>query len=176
MPPGPLCNRAFTAANYVAVTDVDGDGLNDLVITDPGPYGPTPPTVNVLLQNPAAVGSFLAPGSYSLPNGRLAQSIVLADLNADGFPDVIVGDDSGVNVLLQNAVAPGTFAAASYYATPNGSYQVAVADVNDDGFPDIVTSNSAMTPLTSGTYLTQPGVLLQSATTPGTFGALQDLP
>lgn len=169
-------NQAFVAANFVAIADVDGDGLNDLVITDPGPYGPTPPTVNVLLQDPASPGTFLAPGSYSLPNGRLARSIVVADLDGDGHPDVIVGDEMGVNVLLQNAGSPGTFAAASYYATPNGSFQVAVADVNDDGFPDIVTSNSATAPLTNGTYVTQPGVLLQSATTPGTFGALQNLP
>jgi hypothetical protein len=169
-------NQAFVAANFVAIADVDGDGLNDLVITDPGPYGPTPPTVNVLLQNPASVGTFLAPGSYSLPNGHRAQSIVLADLNGDDLPDVIVGDDAGVNVLLQNAVSPGTFAAASYYPTPNGAFQVAAADVNDDGLPDIVTSNSATTPLTSGTYVTAPGVLLQSATTPGTFTALQNLP
>jgi len=169
-------NQAFVAANFVAIADVDGDNLNDLVITDPGPYGPTPPTVNVLLQNPASVGTFLAPGSYSLPNGHRAQSIVVADLNGDDLPDVIVGDDSGVNVLLQNAVSPGTFAAASYYPTPNGSFQVAVADVNDDGRPDIVSSNSATTPLTSGTYVTQPGVLLQSATTPGIFTALQNLP
>jgi hypothetical protein len=169
-------NQAFSAANYVAIADLDGDGKNDLVITDPGPYGPTPPTINVLLQDHATPGSFLAPVSFSLPNGRLAQSIVVADLNDDGHPDVIVGDKAGVNVLLQNAGSPGTFAAASYYATPNGSFQVAVADVNDDAFPDIVTSNSATAPLTSGTYTTQPGVLLQSATTPGTFTPLQNLP
>ena len=89
---------------------------------------------------------------------------------------MIVGDNAGVSVLLQNASSPGTFAAASYYPTPNGAFQVAVADVNGDGFADIVTSNAATTPLTSGAYATQPGVLLQSATTPGTFTALQNLP
>jgi hypothetical protein len=169
-------NQAFSGANYVVVADVDGDGLNDLVITDPGPYGPTPPTVNILLQNPAALGTFMASVTYSLPNGHVAQSIVVADLDGDGLIDVVVGDDSGVNVLLQSAATPGTFAAASYYAAPNGAFQVAVADVDNDGRLDIVTSNSATSPLTSGTYVTQPGVLLQSATTPGTFMALQDLP
>jgi FG-GAP-like repeat len=169
-------NQAFAAANYLAIADLDGDGKNDLVITDPGPYGPTPPTINVLLQDHATPGSFLAAVSFPLPNGHLAQSIVVADLNGDTFADVIVGDNAGVNVLLQNASSAGTFAAASYYPTPNGSFQVALADVNDDTFTDIVTSNSAATPLTSGTYTTQPGVLLQSATTPGTFAALANLP
>ena len=169
-------NQAFSAANYVAVADLDGDGEDDMVITDPGPYGPTPPTINVLLQSHPAPGTFLAPVSFSLPNGYVARSIVLADLNGDGHPDVIVGDSAGVNVLLQNPGSLGTFAAASYYAAPNGAFQVAVADVNDDSFPDIVTTNSATSPLTSGTYTTQPGVLLQSATVPGTFTALQNLP
>jgi FG-GAP-like repeat len=169
-------NQAFTAANYLAIADLDGDGKNDLVITDPGPYGPTPPTINVRLQDHATPGAFLAPVSFSLPNGHLAQSIVVADLNGDTFQDVIVGDNAGVNVLLQNASSAGTFAAANYYATANGAFQVAVADVNDDGLPDLVTSNSATTPLASGTYVTQPGVLLQSATTPGTFASLANLP
>jgi hypothetical protein len=169
-------NQAFRAANYVAVADLDGDGRDDMVITDPGPYGPTPPTINVLLQSQLTPGSFLAPLSFSLPNGQVAQSLVLSDLNGDGHLDVVVGDNAGVNVLLQNPGSPGTFAAASYYAAPYGAFQVAVADVNDDGFPDIVTTNSASSPLTSGTYTTQPGVLLQSAAVAGTFSALQNLP
>jgi len=169
-------NQAFLAANYIAVADLDGDGADDMVITDPGPYGPTPPTINVLLQSPVTPGSFLAPVSFSLPYGHVARSLVLSDLNGDGHPDVIVGDDSGVNVLLQNPSLLGSFAAASYYTTPNGAFQVAVADINDDGFADIVTTNSATAPLTSGTYTTQPGVLLQSATVAGTFSAIQNLP
>ncbi len=168
-------NQAFSAANYVAVADLDGDGRSDMVITDPGPYGPTPPTINVLLQSPLTPGAFLAPVSFSLPYGHVARSLVLSDLNGDGHLDVIVGDNAGVNVLLQNPSSLGTFAAANYYTTPNGAFQVAVADVNDDGFADIVTTNSATAPLTSGTYTTQPGVLLQSATVPGTFTAIQNL-
>jgi hypothetical protein len=39
-----------------------------------------------------------------------------------------------------------------------------------------VTSNGVSNPTVNGVVTTNPGVLLQSATTPGTFGALQDLP
>ena len=44
-------NAYVTGANLIAIADVNGDGANDLVITDPGPTGGMTPTVNVLLQN-----------------------------------------------------------------------------------------------------------------------------
>src|SRR5882672_2534829 len=65
-------NMNVSGWNLVAVTDVDGDGLNDLVITDPGPTGGTAPTVNVLLQDPANHGQFLAAVGYPVAQASLA--------------------------------------------------------------------------------------------------------
>ena len=169
-------NAAFSGANYVAIADVNGDGYADLVVTDPGPYGPTPPTVNVLLQDPAAAGTFLAPAAYPVAQGRVAQAISVADVNGDGLPDVLYGDSRGVSVLLQNASAPGTFSAAATYAAPFGAFQLGVADVDGDGLVDIVVTNSATLALSGGVQATRPGVLLQDAAAPGTFKALQNLP
>ena len=111
-------------ANIIAIADVNGDGLNDLVITDPDPTGGMLPTVNVLLQDPANHGKFLPAGIY-----------------------------------------------ASAWAN-----EIAIADINGDGKPDIVVSNGVTHPMQGGIVTTNPGVLLQSAAAPGTFGALQDLP
>jgi len=169
-------NVAFSGANYVAIADVNGDGYADLVITDPGPYGPTPPTVNVLLQDAAAPGTFLAAASYPVSQGRVAQAITVADVNGDGLPDVLYGDSAGVSVLLQSATAPGTFAAATTYAAPLGAYQLGVADVDGDGLVDIVVTNSAMLASSAGVETTRPGVLLQDPALHGSFKALQNLP
>jgi hypothetical protein len=42
--------------------------------------------------------------------------------------------------------------------------------------PDIITSNGVTNPVVNGVITVHPGVLLNSAATPGSFGALQDLP
>jgi FG-GAP-like repeat len=167
-------NPGITGANLIAIADVNGDGLNDLVITDPGPVG-SPPTVNILLQNKSAPGTFLAPVSYALSGNSIPQSIVVADVNGDGHPDIVIGGSTVVNVLVNNASAPGTFLAAASYATSNAT-QVAIADVNGDGLVDIVVPVGVSHPLVSGVYTNNPGVLLQVKGSPGTFAAEQDLP
>jgi hypothetical protein len=167
-------NPGITGANLIAIADVNGDGLNDLVITDPGPVG-SPPTVNILLQSKSAPGTFLAPVSYTLSATSIPQSIVVADVNGDGHPDIVIGGSTVVNVLLNNASAPGTFLAAASYATTNAT-QVAIADVNGDGLVDIVVPVGVSHPLVSGVYTNNPGVLLQVAGSPGTFAAEIDLP
>ena len=167
-------NPGITGANMIAIADVNGDGLNDLVITDPGPVG-SPPTVNILLQNKSAPGTFLAPVSYTLSGTSIPQSIVVADVNGDGRPDIVIGGTAVVNILLNNASAPGTFLAAASYATTNAT-QVAIADVNGDGLLDIVVPVGVSHPLVNGVYSNNPGVLLQVAGAPGTFAAEQDLP
>ncbi|HEY4446013.1 MAG TPA: VCBS repeat-containing protein [Steroidobacteraceae bacterium] len=168
-------NLDVTGANIIAIADVDGDGLNDLVITDPGPTGGMTPTVNVLLQDPANHGSFLAPVSYPIATQDLAQSIVVADLEGSGKLDIVIGGQQSVTVLLHDPANPGKFLAASIYPAA-GANEIAVADINGDGKPDIVVSNGVAHPMQAGVVTTNPGVLLQSATTPGAFAPLQDLP
>jgi hypothetical protein len=167
-------NPGITGANLIAVADVNGDGLNDLVITDPGPVG-SPPTVNILLQSKSAPGTFLAPVSYALSANSVPQSIMVADVNGDGHPDIVIGGSTVVNVLLQVASTPGTFSAAASYATANAT-QIAIADVNGDGLVDIVVPVGVSHPLESGVYINDPGVLLQVAGAPGTFAAETALP
>ncbi len=168
-------NAAFTGANLIAIADLTKNGLNDLVITDPGPAGGMSPTVSVLLQNPALHGQFLPAVSYATAAGSLAQSIVVTDVNGDGYPDIIIGGSNAVSVLLQDATAPGTFLAATNYTVQNAN-QIAIADVNGDGLLDIVVATGPTHTTVNGVITNEPGVLLQSATAPGTFTALQALP
>jgi hypothetical protein len=168
-------NFNVAGANIIAIADVDGDGLNDLLITDPGPTGGMSPAVFVLLQDPANHGTFLNPVGYAIATQDLPQSIVVKDLQGTGKLDIVIGGRQSVTVLLHDPANPGKFLPASVYPAA-GANEIAVADINGDGKLDIVVSNGVTFPMQGGVSTTHPGVLLQSATTPGTFGALQDLP
>jgi hypothetical protein len=168
-------NFNVVGGNIIAIADVDGDGLNDLIITDPGATGGMAPTVNILLQNPASHGTFLPAVSYAIATQDLPQSILMKDLQGSGKLDIVIGGLNNVTVLLHDPANPGKFLAAAIYPAP-GANEIAVADVNGDGKLDIVVSNGVTHAMQGGVSTTEPGVLLQSATTPGTFSALQDLP
>jgi hypothetical protein len=168
-------NFNVIGANIIAIADVNGDGLNDLVITDPGPTGGMSPAVYVLLQDPANHGTFLSPVSYAIASQDLPQSIVVKDLQGTGKLDIVIGERQSVTVLLHDPANPGKFLPASIYPAP-GANEIAVSDINGDGKLDIVVSNGVTFPMQGGVSTTHPGVLLQSASTPGTFGPLQDLP
>ena len=161
--------------NLVAIADVNGDGLNDLVITDPGPTGGAMPTVNVLLQDVANHGQFLAAVSYPVAPASLAQSIVVRDLDGDTHADIVIGGTDAVSVLLQNPANAGAFLAASNF-TAEDANEIAVADLDGDGRLDIVIATGPTQPVVNGVTTAHPGVLLQSAVTPGTFAAPADLP
>jgi hypothetical protein len=168
-------NLDVAGANIIAIADVNGDGLNDLVVTDPGPTGGMTPTVNVLLQDPAHHGSFLAAVSYPIAAQDLPQSMLLTDLQGSGKLDIVIGGKQNVTVLLHDPANPGKFLTASTYAAAWAN-EIAVADINGDGKPDIVVSNGVTHPMQGGIVTTNPGVLLQNPAAPGTFGTLQDLP
>jgi len=168
-------NFNLVGANIIAIADVDGDGLNDLLITDPGPTGGMSPAVYVLLQDPANHGTFLSPVAYAIASQDLPQSIVVKDLQGTGKFDIVIGGRQSVTVLLHDPANPGKFLPASIYPAA-GANEIAVADINGDGKLDIVVSNGVTYPMQGGISTTHPGVLLQSAATPGTFGPLQDLP
>jgi FG-GAP-like repeat/Bacterial Ig-like domain (group 3)/FG-GAP repeat len=88
--------------------------------------------------------SFSLPTTYSLaPDGTNAA--VAVDINGDGYPDIIVGTNNGVDVLINNG--DGTFAAPVNYPTGGTfSNSVQVADIDGDGIPDLVVTNMCLDP------------------------------
>ena len=53
---------------------------------------------------------------------------------------------------------------------------IIVTDLNGECLPDIIVATGHSQNIQNGVIANTPGVLLQIASTPGTFGLLQDLP
>ena len=136
-------------ATLVAVGDLNGDGIPDLVVEN-SESG----VVGVLLGN--GDGTFQPAVTYSTGgegNNIFNSGLALADVNGDGKLDLLVTNPCGmyncvvsavegtVGVLLGNG--NGTFQPAVTYATGGVVTQaVHVADVNGDGKLDLIVANS----------------------------------
>jgi hypothetical protein len=77
------------------------------------------------------------------PHGNFPQAVVSADINRDGFPDVIgayrtpdTGVDHGyLDTLMGNSAG---FASGATFATTSDPVAIAAGDFNNDGYPDIM--------------------------------------
>jgi hypothetical protein len=80
-----------SATVALSVADLDLDGRLDVVVASAGPPG-WPGSVAVFKQAPApaAAGTLLPPAIYTGYQGPL--SVVAADVNADGLPDLVIAD------------------------------------------------------------------------------------
>src|SRR5215472_12947691 len=134
-------------AYSVVVADVNGDGKPDVLVANHciAMTNCTNGLMSVLLGN--GDGTFQAAVTYN-SGGSRAVSLVVADVNGDGKPDVLVANQcfshancavGGVGVLLGNG--NGTFQPALSYASGKGrASSVAVADLNGDGRADLVVT------------------------------------
>lgn len=84
-------------------------------------------------------GTFKAGVSYVGGAGNIA--IQFADINEDGYNDILTGGSSRVHVLLGNS--DGTYRAAVSYAANGGDRSGELVDVNGDGNLDWVAVGSS---------------------------------
>ncbi len=117
------------------------------------PHNPVAPPFHDFFPDEAA------PGSRSA-----SAAVTTADLNGDGYPDLISASpiDNTVTVFLGDASHPGKFFSAVVYTTGlSQPSALAVGDFNNDGLPDVAVANTSNNG--SGTV----SVLLSDALHPG---------
>lgn len=129
---------SWTGGVRVAVGDVNGDGVPDIVAAaGPGSIGPD---VRVF---DGATGLPLEEFMAYNPGFKGGVFVAVADFNKDGHADIVTGADAngGPHVEVWSGIDNSLL--ASFYAYPgsfHGGVRVAAADVTGDGVPDIITA------------------------------------
>jgi len=152
----------------VAIADFDRDDRADLAVALQNAGG----GAAVLLRQATEAGDpleFRLP--IALPNGSGASAIAAGDLDADGWPDVLINGDAALT-LFRNA-RNGSFGAGLPLAAGVRPSAVAIAPVDADGLNDVVASNAGSAADGSGASVS---VLRQIAGFPGTFQAALNYP
>jgi hypothetical protein len=124
-------------------------------VTNPAPGGGTSNVQYVSVAYPTAQLRIASAVDYG-SGGFNANSVVVADVNGDGNPDLVVANncaEGGCNSCNNGSVAvllgngDGTFQAAATFAQGGtGGNYVAVGDVNGDGKLDLVVINECNNP------------------------------
>lgn len=124
-----------TSAN-VSIGDLAGSGHPDLVLAK----GRHWPLVSRILVNDGH-GRFPIAHDLSERPYR-SYSAALVDINGDGFPDVVLGNDAPDPKVVYLNDGKGNFRLGSSFGHPEWpTRNVAVADLNRDGRPDIIVAN-----------------------------------
>jgi hypothetical protein len=143
----------------LAVEDVNADGRQDLIVANG--------TNGVVIFTNNGCGSF---GSNAIvaTSAFALGSITVADVNGDGFPDIVGTDGAfatGHVTVCTNSNA-GIFYLSGSYVAGSVPGSLLVADINNDGKPDIICGNQAAKTLS---VLTNDGSgMFATASTPAT--------
>jgi len=161
------CVSVINVPNSIAIADVNGDGVPDLLVATTANQGlyDNPGFANVILNSKSSPGAF-SPGVRYPSTGYNPSSIAVGDLLGAGSLDMVVASVTGnVSIYLQGAT-PGTFQPAVNLTTGGAPKQVVIADVDGDGKQDLVLADF------NGNVI----VLYQDAANPGQFSAPVPMP
>jgi hypothetical protein len=129
----------------IAIGDFNGDGIPDLAVSNQNYGYPNPGTVTVLLGN--GRGNFHAT-PVSPQTGSIPDTILVADFNGDGKPDLLTSNAGSNTISLLLGEGHGAFAKAQSFAAGTDPLGAALGDFNGDGILDVAVANNTTASVT----------------------------
>ena len=137
----------------IAIADFNHDGLPDIAYIQGNALFTNPSNITVALNNQSAPGTFPSSVTSSSFSGYDVVDLKTADMNGDGFPDLVVRCAPSYNgnltaseatwefiVFLADPAHPGHFLAPAFSSPAAFINSIALQDLNHDGLPDVVVS------------------------------------
>lgn len=123
---------------HLDVSEIDNDGLPDVLLTDADLDN-----FQLLLQNPGSIGDFLP--SRQVADNINSYSPAVADFNDDGVTDIAIAEVSNMSVasnrlvmLYQDSLQPGTFLPPEDLIMPGTSTPyITSGDIDGDELADL---------------------------------------
>ncbi len=150
--PAPPVLDDVDATYALVLADLNADGFLDIVVANYGELN------KIYFNNADGTGRFSTAGkvigaddeaaiySASIPPAYSATySIAVADVDADGDLDLVVGNNYQSNKLYLNNAGVFPSSGTNIGADKDATFAVELADMNGDGFPDLMTANSGQT-------------------------------
>ncbi len=125
-------------ARVVASGDVNGDGFDDLLISEPGYTAVTDHEGRVMLFFGSAAGPSTTPGwsvSGAAPGAQIFARGPVGDLDGDGYDEILLSDG---RLYLGSSAGP----ASSPVQTGIVTFATAAGDVNGDGYGDLAVGRA----------------------------------
>ena len=124
-------------ADSVAIGDVTGDGLDDVVLVTRVNFFEPGKDKRILIYVQRADHQLSVPVTYFFPTQIVFDtSLKLVDLNRDGIKDIVLGYQYGITIMI--ADGNNGFAEKHYEDGYTRSIGLAVLDVNLDGNTDLI--------------------------------------
>lgn len=165
---GPILTSNGIPAQTMTVGDINADGKLDLLTANSSGN-----SVSVLLGN--GQGAFAFDSDHTYPVGAASTSVAMADMNGDGFLDIVSANtNETVSVLLGTGEAgTAAFRPPVITAVAAGTQSLkglVLGTFNDDNLPDVATSvpndNNVAVLLNDGAWpaLTDPSITIADVT------------